>query len=126
MKKLRIGVLGLHHDHVWGNLEELARLADRAELIGAADPFPELREKYAAQFPGQVHESYQALLADETLDAVYVFASNQVSEDLVVSACERGLHCLVEKPMAATLGGADRMLAAAERAGVKLVINWPF
>ncbi|MCB1089571.1 MAG: gfo/Idh/MocA family oxidoreductase, partial [Verrucomicrobiae bacterium] len=61
MKKLRIGVLGLHHDHVWGNLEELARLADRAELIGAADPFPELREKYAAQFPGQVHESYQAL-----------------------------------------------------------------
>lgn len=127
MKKLRVGVLGLHHDHIWGNLEELTRLGpDRVELAGAADPHPELREKYAALHGGPVFDDYEALLADESLDAVYIFASNLGGEDLTVAACGRGLHCLVEKPMAATLAGAERMLEAAERAGVRLMINWPF
>ena len=125
-KKLRIGVLGLHHDHVWGNLEELARLGDQAELVGAADPHPELRDQYGAHYGGDTFPDYEEFLDKEELDAVYIFASNKVSEDLVVMACERGLHCLVEKPMAATLSGADRMLAAAEKAGVRLMINWPF
>lgn len=125
-RPLRIGVLGLHHDHVWGNLEELLRLGDGVVLAGAADPFPELRDQYAARFGGPVHADYGALLADASLDAVYLFASNRASEDLAVAACGRGLHCLVEKPMAATLAGAERMLAAAEAAGVRLMVNWPF
>lgn len=125
-RKLRIGVLGLHHDHVWGNLEELARLESEAELVGAADPHSELREQYGALHGGTVVSAYEELLDREPLDAVYVFGSNRISEDLTVMACERGLHCLVEKPMAATLAGAERMKAAAEAAGVRLMINWPF
>ncbi len=125
-KKLRIGVLGLHHDHVWGNLEELVQLGEAAELVGAADPHPELRDRYGSLYGGETFPDYESLLDTVELDAVYVFASNRVSEDLVVAACERGLHCLVEKPMASTLAGAERMLAAAETAGVRLMINWPF
>ena len=123
MKK--IGVLGLHHDHVWSNLDELARL-DNATLVGAADPSPELRAKYEAAHGGTTHADYANLLDSAELDAVYIFASNKTSEDLAVMACERGIHCLVEKPMAATLAGADKMLAATEAAGVRLMINWPF
>lgn len=125
-RKLRIGVLGLHHDHVWGNLEELARLSDQAELVGAADPHPELRDQYGAHYGGDTFPEYEALLDAEELDAVYLFGNNRINEDLAVMACERGLHCLVEKPMASTLEGADRMLAAAEKAGGRLMINWPF
>ena len=125
-RKLRIGVLGLHHDHVWGNLEELARLEGEAELVAAADPHPELRDQYGAHYGGDTFPEYEELLDRETLDAVYIFGSNRVSEDLTVMACERGLHCLVEKPMAATLAGAERMKTAAEQAGVRLMINWPF
>lgn len=121
----RIGVLGLHHDHVWGNLEELQRTG-RAELVGAADPHCELLERYQGQFGGQIFENYDDLLEVEGLTAVYVFASNKVSEELVVKACDKGLHCMVEKPMAATLEGAQQMLAAAERNQVRLFINWPF
>ncbi len=121
----RIAVLGLHHDHVWGNLEEL-QLTGRAELVAAADTDPELLAKYRDQFPGSTYESYEALLEAEDLTAVYIFGSNKLSEDLAVKACERGLHCLVEKPMAATLEGASRMLEAANRNGVRLMINWPF
>lgn len=125
-RKFRVGVLGLHHDHVWGNLEELNQLGEAAELVGAADPHPELRDRYGSLYGGETFPDYESLLDTVAMDAVYVFASNRVSEDLVVAACERGLHCLVEKPMASTLAGADRMLAAAKAAWVRLMINWPF
>lgn len=121
----RIATLGLHHDHVWSNLEEL-QATGRAELVAAADADPELLDHYRSKFPGNTYESYEELLEKEDLTAVYIFASNRLSEDLTVMACEKGLHCLVEKPMAATLEGADRMLAAAEANGVRLMINWPF
>src|SRR5262249_6574529 len=41
-------------------------------------------------------------------------------------AAAKRLHVLVEKPMAADLAGADRMLAAVRRAGARLMVNWPF
>ncbi|MAS96301.1 MAG: oxidoreductase [Verrucomicrobiales bacterium] len=123
--KHRIGVLGLHHDHVWSNVQELVATG-QVELVGAADTDPELLEKYRAEFPGKTYDSYEALLENEDLTAVYIFGSNKLSEDLTVAACEKGLHCLVEKPMAATLAGAQKMLDAAEKSGVRLMINWPF
>lgn len=121
----RIGVLGLHHDHVWINLEELL-ITGRAELVGAADTDGELLKKYQEHFSGEVFTSYEALLDRADLDAVYVFSDNRLGEELVVQACERGVHCLVEKPMAATLAGAERMLSAARANGVRLMVNWPF
>ncbi len=121
----KIGVLGLHHDHIWGNLEELQRTG-RAELVGAADPFRPLLEKYQSMHGGHITESYAELLDRPDLTAAYIFASNKATEDLTVAACERGLHCMVEKPMAATLEGAQRMYDAAKSNGVRLMINWPF
>ncbi len=121
----RIATLGLHHDHVWSNLQQLQETG-QAELAAAADTDAGLLEKYRAEFPGKTYSTYEALLDDEDLDAVYIFASNRLSEDLTVMAAERGLHCLVEKPMASTLAGAERMSAAADAAGVRLMINWPF
>ena len=121
----RIATLGLHHDHVWGNLEELHRTGD-ATLVAAADEDPELLAQYSEKFPGKTYQSYNELLENEDLDAVYIFASNKLSEDLTVAACERRLHCLVEKPMAATLAGATRMKEAADKAGIRLMVNWPF
>ncbi len=121
----RIGVLGLHHDHVWGNLEELQRTG-KAEIVAAADEYATLREKFSSEYGAPAYESYSELLEKEDLTAVYVFGSNQLSEDLTVMACERGLPCLVEKPMASTGAGAERMLEAAQKNDVPLMINWPF
>ena len=122
----RIGILGLHHDHVWGNVDELSRIRN-AEIVAAADTNQPLLDQFSEKYPdAKTYDSHEALLENEELTAVYVFGSNKLSEDLTIAACERGLHCLVEKPMAATLAGADKMLAAAEANNVRLVINWPF
>jgi predicted dehydrogenase len=122
---LRIGVLGLTHDHIWGNLVELEH-SERGTLVGAADPNAPLLDRVADQYGCQTYGSYAAMLEAETLDAVYVYADNAGSADLVEMATERGLHAMVEKPMAATLAQAERMTRDAANAGVVLMVNWPF
>lgn len=122
---IRIGVLGLHHDHIWDNLKELAPLAN-GRLVAAADPYDELREQVKGEYGCPVHDDYQAVLADDQIDAVYIYASNREGAELAVEAANRGKHVMIEKPMAADLAGAQAMLDAAETNRVRLLINWPF
>src|SRR5262249_42464345 len=124
-KPLRIGVLGLTHDHVWSNTQELTELKD-ARLVAVADPHEPLLDKARQRFGCATYGGSQALLDAEQVDAVYLFSDNTTCVDLVELAAERKLHILVEKPMAANLAGAERMLAAVRQAGVRLMINWPF
>jgi predicted dehydrogenase len=123
--KLRIGVLGLVHDHVWSILKHLRGIED-AELVGAADPHEELLERFRRQTGVQTARArYEDLLDGEQLDAVFVYGTNRGRGELVEMAAERGLHAMSEKPMASDLAVADRMLVAARKAGVLLMINWP-
>lgn len=121
----RIAILGLSHDHVWSNLESLSVCRD-AEILAAADPHESLRLRFVEQFGGATFEHAGNLLDEVDVDAAYVFASNAEGAELAVRAAGRGLHVLVEKPMAATLAQADAMRAAASDNGVRLLVNWPF
>jgi predicted dehydrogenase len=123
-EKLRVGVLGLSHDHIWGNLKELAESSDGV-LVAAADPHPELQEQVRSYGCEQVFADYGELLDTVPLDAVYIYADNRQGVDLAIQAAARGLHIMIEKPMASTLAGADRMRGAARAAGVQLMVNWP-
>lgn len=125
MGKLRVGVLGLTHDHVWGNLADL-QSSDLGELVAVADPNQPLLDRVRSEHGVGTFDSYEAMLEESELDAVYVYADNAGSVELVEMAADRGLHALVEKPMAADLLGADRMIAACRRAGTQLMVNWPF
>jgi predicted dehydrogenase len=122
---LRIGVLGLSHDHVWDNLPFLVAHED-AELVAAADPNAPLTARIAKEYGCKTYASSSELLEKEQLDAVYIFSSNAEGAELAIQAMERRLHVLIEKPMAARLEQANRMMATAKEYGVKLVINWPF
>jgi predicted dehydrogenase len=125
MDRLRVGVLGLSHDHFWANLAALAA-GGLGTLVAAAEPEPALRERLARTHGGvAVHDGYDALLARDDLDAVLVFADNRTSAALGVRALGRGLATMVEKPMAADLAGADALLAAARASGQPLMVNWP-
>lgn len=122
---LRVGVLGLSHDHVWSNVEALQGRSD-VRLAGASEPREELRRKFSSTFEVDAEPEHDSLLDSGRLDAVYIFSSNAEGAALAVAAAERGLHVLIEKPMAATLEQADAMMAAVRRNHVRLMINWPF
>ena len=125
MARLSVGILGLSHDHVWGNLAALAE-SDVGRVVVAADPDPRLRERLARTHGGiSVTAGYDDVLARADVDAVMVFADNRASVELAIRALDRGLPVMVEKPMAADLAGADRLLGTARARGVPLMINWP-
>ena len=123
-RRFRVGVVGLIHDHVWGNLEHLATM-ENAQLAAVADPHQPLLDRVRQQYGCPVYESHEEMVDRQKPDVVCVFTDNAQGAEVAVWAASRGLDAMVEKPMAATLAGADRMIAAAQAAGVRLMINWP-
>ena len=122
--KLRLGFAGLVHDHVWDLVPQWQ--ATGVELVAAADPNEPLRARMKSEFGvARTYDSIPAMVAAEELDIVQVATANAHHADAVEAAAGAGAHSVVEKPMAATLAQADRMIAAAGRAGVRLMINWP-
>ncbi len=125
-ESLRVGVIGLTHDHAWGNLADLQD-STLGSLVAAADPNQPLLDKVATVSDCErTYLSPEDMLAKEDLDAVYVFGDNKTGSEWATQALSEGIPVLVEKPMAATLQGADTMLAASRMGGTPLVINWPF
>ncbi len=122
---IRLGVLGLTHDHIWDNLPH-ARRHPGATIVSVADPHLALRERATREYGCSAYEDDAEMLAAESLDAVLVFGDNAAAPARVERAAALGLHAMVEKPMAATEAGAERMLVAARQHNTRLMVNWPF
>lgn len=67
------------------------------------------------------YEDYDALLASDTIDAVYIALPNSMHADYTIRAAKAGKHILVEKPLATTVADAKAMIDAARKAGVFLM-----
>lgn len=67
------------------------------------------------------YDGYDALLASDRIDAVYIALPNSMHCDHAVRAARAGKHVMVEKPLANTVAEAEAMIAAAKEAGVFLM-----
>ena len=95
------------------------RDADRAELLAVASRDQARAESYAAEWGiPRAHGSYQALLDDPDIDAVYVSLPNSLHAEWTVRAAGAGKHVLCEKPLALNTAECDEIIAAAGDAGV--------
>lgn len=127
MKTYRVGVAALVHDHIWTELRHWKALPN-VELVAVGDVNPDLLEK--AQTNYQIPKSYpswQAMLKAEgdDLDIVQIGSENNVHADIVEECAARKLHVITEKPLAATLAQAERIMKAVEASGIRLMCNWP-
>jgi len=120
----RVAVCGLVHDHVWG---ELAHWRDcpGCEVVAAADPNEELRERVRGMGIVGVYSDWREMADAEEFDIAAVYGANSDAVEVVEGLAPRGVHFVIEKPMAARLEQADRMVKAADAAGVTLMVNWP-
>jgi phthalate 4,5-cis-dihydrodiol dehydrogenase len=95
----------------------------RFEWVAFADPAPAVRERMQQAHGVAAYDTLAAMLAHERLEAVYIATPTPLHADHVRQVAAAGKHVLVEKPMAATLDDARAMVAAAEQAGVCLIVG---
>ncbi len=120
-RKLRLGVAGL--GRAFQLMLPTLVAHEKLELVAAADPRPEARACFAADFAAKTYASVDELCADPDVEVVYVATPHQFHAGHVAAAALHGKHVLVEKPMALTLEDCRAMIDATRRAGVQLVIG---
>jgi predicted dehydrogenase len=97
----------------------------RSELVAVSRRQAERAEEFARRFGApRWYATWEELLRDDGIDAVYVATPVHLHAPIAVAAAEAGKHVLCEKPMALDLAECDRMIAAADASGVKLGIAY--
>jgi predicted dehydrogenase len=104
--------------------ENLARRIDEARLIAVSDADRATRERVAGDFDAAACGSVEALLDRSDIPAVVIASPRRFHEEHAIAAARRGKDVFVEKPIAVSLEGADRVIAAAREAGVRLQVGF--
>ena len=121
MRKVRWGVLGTA-DIARGQTIPGMQLAEHCELYAIAGRKIEKAKSYQEQFGlRKAYGSYDELLADPEVEAVYVPLPNDIHCEWSIKALKAKKHVLVEKPMAVSEAQAKEMFRAAEENGVLLM-----
>jgi len=106
-----------------GNITDTHARAAREAGLGIAAFFgrdPAKAEAMAARFGGRAFARDEDFLAHRPMDLVVIGSPSGVHAEQGIAAAERGLHVLVEKPIDVTTARGEALVAAAEKAGVKL------
>lgn len=119
--RLRLGLVGL--GAAGRAFVPAVMTHDRFDFTGLAEPDPETRNEICRQTGAGGFDSLPAMLAGCDVDAVYIGTPTELHCEHVRLACAAGKHVLTEKPMATSLDEAKAMVAAAERAGVVLLVG---
>ncbi len=119
MNKVRWGLVST------ANINEMLipaiRASERGELTAVASRSQESASAYAAKWDiPHAFASYEAMLASDTIDAVYISLPNHMHVDLSIRAMELGKHVLCEKPFALTVEDVDRAAAVSKETGMAL------
>ena len=120
-RRLRLGVAGLGRGFML-TLPTL-RADPRLAVVAGADPLPEARQRFAADFGAKVYADVAALCQDAAVEAVYIATPHQFHAEHALAAAAAGKHLLIEKPMALDLAQCRAMVDAAKAAGVQLLVG---
>jgi predicted dehydrogenase len=121
MRRLRFGVLSTANIGLTKAIPGIAAAAN-CEVVAIAS-----RNATAARAAAErlgiptAHGSYEALLADPDVEAVYIPLPNHLHAEWTIAAARAGKHVLCEKPLALSAADAERMVEACEREGVRLM-----
>lgn len=112
-----VGSLGRHHAR---NYAELAR-EGRIEYVGACDSNAETAAAIGAEHGSAFFTDWRELI--DKVDVVSIATPTETHCEIACAFLEKGVHTLVEKPIALTLDEADRMIAAAAASGARLMVG---
>ncbi len=119
----KIGIIGTgkmakHHARLFNEGKDV-------ELSACCDVDKEAAAEFGVEWRiKKVYTDYREMLEAEELDGVSIITPDSSHAEISIAALEAGIPVLCEKPMAATMEGADRMLEAARKAGLPNMINY--
>lgn len=122
---MKIGILGTADIAFRRFLPALAKCGGLT-YVGVASRTPEKGRVFQEKFGGEVYDSYEALLADANLDAVYIPLPPALHYVWGKKALETGKHLLMEKPFATSLEEAKELLTMAEERDLAVHENYMF
>lgn len=111
-----VGSMGVHHARIYSELPDV-------KLVAVADTDPQRARAVAARYGARPYIDYRRMLEKERLDAVSVAVPTALHESVGLDALEAGAHVLIEKPIAATLEGARRLIDRARQLGRQLMVG---
>lgn len=122
MRKYRVGIVGcgtISRAHINAYRSVIA-----TDVVSACDIQEDKLKKFSDDYGiFALYTDYKEMLDKEKLDIISVCTLADSHCEITVSAAQRGVHVLCEKPMAIDLSEADMMIDTCERAGVKLAVD---
>lgn len=110
------GSMGFNHARIYAEM-------DNVELVAVADTDPRACKRISNIYRPQVYDSYLELLERERPDLVSVAVPTALHVEVAYEAMSRGVHVLVEKPLALTLEEGRVIIDAAREFGTKLSVG---
>jgi predicted dehydrogenase len=123
---VRFAIFGLAHDHAAGFVP---RAKDRKDiqLVGIVEPRADLVSRYAQRYqldPVLFFASLDELLARTNIQAIAAFTSTFDHRRVVEMCAPKGIHVMMEKPLAVNMEHARAIEAAAKHGRIQVVVNY--
>ncbi|MEW9673036.1 Gfo/Idh/MocA family protein [Ammoniphilus sp. 3BR4] len=119
MKKMRIAVFGLNHGYKFASD---ALKIPGVELVAVAGD-NELSEKRARELNVPLYKNYKDLIGECDLDGAIITLPNQLHKEAVEACANKGLHVLVEKPIASTIEEGEEIIQICAKNQVRLMVG---
>ena len=110
-----VGVMGSNHARVFAGLPG-------TKLVGVADP-DRKQADFVARTLGCIAVDDVSELLDSDVDAITIAAPTHLHRNIALSCIARGIHVMVEKPIASSIEEGREIINAARRAGVALMVG---
>jgi predicted dehydrogenase len=120
MAKVRLGLIGIG---MIGKLhgETMSKMKD-VEFVAASDVDTK-HKKTAEDLGTKYYESYEEMISKEKMDGLVIAVPNELHLPVGATCAKKGLHLLMEKPIAADLDSADRLIHAAKENKAHLMVG---
>jgi predicted dehydrogenase len=111
-----VGAMGKQHARIYNEL-------DRVELAAVADVDEDMARNIARCYKVAWYTDYRAMLDQEKLDVISIAVPTCLHRQVAFDVIDRGVHLLVEKPIAGTVEEAQEIIDRAVERGVKLMVG---
>lgn len=112
------GNMGASHATAYHNMPEFSICG----LVARGDSKIRLNEKLDSNYP--LYDDYKIALRETRPDAVCISTYPDTHEEIALKSLESGCHVFIEKPLADTVEGSEKIIAAAKESGKKVVVGY--